>query len=152
MSAPILGDWRTLNRVALYIKGQRNVVQEITVARDKENLAEVYCGSDLALDEVERKGTMGVVVQWVCACVTSCSRIQATAATSSTDAECCVLRAGAAERLGLNALLIDRDMKPEAIQLLSYRHSAGAISAQPRVGPASTRNSWMCGIGSCRTW
>lgn len=46
MSAPTLGSWRRLKRVARYTRGHTKVMQEMAVALDKKDLFEICCDSD----------------------------------------------------------------------------------------------------------
>lgn len=106
LGSPDEADWLSLKRVARYLLGAERALVRYPWAPLSTRI-QVYADSDHAGCHRTRKSTYGGVILWGQNFLKSWSRTMQLLALSSGEAELCAVTKGAAEGLGVQALLSD---------------------------------------------
>ena len=136
MSNATEADEQKLKRLIRYLKGSPRVIQTYPFEELPDNLT-IYVDSNFAGCSRTRKSTSGGVVCWGSGVVKSWSKTQATIALSSGEAELAAVIKGAAEGLGLKAVLSDFGVN---VGLEMYSDATAAIGMVRREGLGRVRH------------
>ena len=135
MAVPKMDDWDNMKRLGRYLV-KNPAMQIIIEGTVEEMMVEVYADSDWAGCVRTRRSTSGGLVVVGGGCVKSWSSTQATVAMSSGEAELFGVVRGAAEGLGVQAIMADMKMKA----VVKVRTDSTAAKAM----------TWRRGVGRTR--
>ena len=143
MSKPTNGNWKSLKRIARYLKYRPRVVQRF---RGQESLSEltVWCDADHAGCIRTRKSTSGGVLMLGNSVIKTYSRGQGVISLSSGEAEYYALVSAASEGLGETSNLLDWGVK---VQLVVNMDATAGISLGSRRGLGRAKH-----IDTCFLW
>ena len=136
MSDPNEVDEQKLKRLIRYLKGAPRVIQTYPFEELPPELT-IYVDSNFAGCFRTRKSTSGGVVCWGSGVIKSWSKTQATIALSSGEAELAAVVKGAAEGLGLKAVLADFGVN---VNLHMFSDATAAIGMVRREGLGRVRH------------
>jgi hypothetical protein len=132
MAAPTELDEQRLKRVCRYLMGQPRMIQTFPFGPLPPHVL-VHVDSNFAGCQRTRKSTSGGVISWGSGVLKTWSKTQSTKALSSGEAELAAVVKGAAEGLGIQAILRDFG-KEVGVQMLSDATAAIGMVAREGLG------------------
>ena len=106
MAVPRVCDWRMLKRIGRFLVGAPRSIQQFPWQQMPTSL-DIFTDSDWAGCQASCRSTSGGIVRWGRHCLKTWSSTQATIALSSAEAELYALTKGAAQALGIIAMMDD---------------------------------------------
>lgn len=138
MSSPTNVSTKRLKKLSRYLRGaERTEIRYVDAEESDVKYLDVYVDSDWAGDKVTRRSTSGGVLAWGGAYLKSWSKRQSCVATSSGEAELYAMAKGAAEALGMKAVLEDLGW---TVHIRIWTDSSAAKSIASRTGLGKTRH------------